>query len=217
MIRREQVHPNEAGIVTLDMLIEAAIRGCTTLDFAGGCLSIVVDRSPTGLPGEMVTTGAIMEWRHDARVQPRPEQFEQPTARWTQPPIIGRASGESVIGREPSPRPRRRWTARTRSHDGLRRPAGIGTRTLRTRMASTTPGWMRRTSRSRWPRHERPRRRRVEPTEPEGGATVPEPGDYGRSGSSGHRPSSADHRSKDGGNVRRRRFARTATIWSLHA
>jgi hypothetical protein len=79
MIRREQVHPNENGEVTLEALIEAAIRGCTTLDFAGGCLSIVVDRAPTGFPGEMFTTKAAMEWRHDARVQPRPEQFEQPT------------------------------------------------------------------------------------------------------------------------------------------
>src|SRR6188768_77770 len=55
------------------------IDGSTFLDFAGGALSVVVQRAPTSVPGEMVTIGALVEWRHDARVTPRPEQFEQPT------------------------------------------------------------------------------------------------------------------------------------------
>jgi hypothetical protein len=45
MIRREQVYPNESGIVTLDMLLEAMIRRGTFLDFAGGVLSIVVTQA----------------------------------------------------------------------------------------------------------------------------------------------------------------------------
>jgi hypothetical protein len=42
-------------------------------------LSVVTQRQPTGLPGEMVTVGAIVEWRHDARVEPKPQQFEAPS------------------------------------------------------------------------------------------------------------------------------------------
>jgi hypothetical protein len=78
VIRRRQVYPDESGVVTREALLEAMIDAATFLDFAGGVLSVVTQRQPTGLPGEMVTTGAVVEWRHDARVQPRPEQFEQP-------------------------------------------------------------------------------------------------------------------------------------------
>jgi hypothetical protein len=77
VIRRRQVYPDESGVVTREALLEAMIDAATFLDFAGGVLSVVTQRQPTGLPGEMVTTGAVVEWRHDARVQPRPEQFEQ--------------------------------------------------------------------------------------------------------------------------------------------
>jgi hypothetical protein len=80
MIRRRQVFPDESGTVSREALLEAMIDCATFLDFAGGTLSVVVQRAPTVLPGEMVTVGAVVEWRHDARVQPRPEQFEQPTA-----------------------------------------------------------------------------------------------------------------------------------------
>lgn len=79
MIRRRQVYPDASGVVTREALLEAMIDAATFLDFAGGVLSVVTQRQPTGLPGEMVTVGAIVEWRHDARVEPKPQQFEQAT------------------------------------------------------------------------------------------------------------------------------------------
>jgi hypothetical protein len=79
VIRRRQVYPDASGVVTREALLEAMIDAATFLDFAGGVLSVVTQRQPTGLPGEMVTVGAIVEWRHDARVEPKPQQFEQPT------------------------------------------------------------------------------------------------------------------------------------------
>jgi hypothetical protein len=71
--------PDQNGVVTREALHEAVYAGIEMLDFAGGVLSIVTQRAPTVLEGEMVTVGAVVEWRHDARVQPRPEQFEQAT------------------------------------------------------------------------------------------------------------------------------------------
>jgi hypothetical protein len=88
VIRRRQVYPDDSGVVTREALLEAMIDAATFLDFAGGVLSVVTQRQPTGLPGEMVTTGAVVEWRHDARVQPRPEQFEQPTSQTGEPPEL---------------------------------------------------------------------------------------------------------------------------------
>jgi hypothetical protein len=79
MIRREQIHPNEQGEVTLEMLIAAATRACVVVDLAGGAFSLVTERAPTGFPGEMYTVKAGIEWKHDVRVSPRPEQFEQAT------------------------------------------------------------------------------------------------------------------------------------------
>lgn len=77
MIRRRQVYPDATGVVTREALLEAMIDAATFLDFAGGVLSVVTQRQSTGLPGEMVTVHAIVEWRHDARVEPKPQQFEQ--------------------------------------------------------------------------------------------------------------------------------------------
>lgn len=73
-IRRRQVHPDETGVVTQEALIQALIEAASWLDFAGGMLEVVTARQPTGFPGEMVTTGAAIEWRDrtDARPQPEP-------------------------------------------------------------------------------------------------------------------------------------------------
>jgi hypothetical protein len=66
------VRPDETGTVSREALIGAMIDGATLLDIAGGVLSVVVGRAPTDVPGEMVMTGALLEWkdRTDARSQP---------------------------------------------------------------------------------------------------------------------------------------------------
>jgi hypothetical protein len=74
MQRRWQVQPNGTGVLSREQLIEALIDGAAILDIAGGVLSCVVGRAPTNLPGEMVMTGAVLEWkdRTDAKPQPEP-------------------------------------------------------------------------------------------------------------------------------------------------
>lgn len=74
MQRRWQVHPDETGIVSREALISAFIDAATMLDIAGGTLSVVTGRMPTGLPGEMVTTGAVFEWRDRTDAKPQPER-----------------------------------------------------------------------------------------------------------------------------------------------
>lgn len=83
-VRRWQVHPDvaiptlqgEVEAVSRETLVEAVLDGIALLDRSGGVLTIVVGRQPTDLPGEMVTTGAVCEWkdRTDARPQPEPAQ-----------------------------------------------------------------------------------------------------------------------------------------------
>lgn len=80
MQRRRQILPDENGVVTLEALIQALIEAASWLDFAGGCLTVVTGRAPTGLPGEMVTTGAILEWRDRTDARPQPEPASTVTA-----------------------------------------------------------------------------------------------------------------------------------------
>lgn len=79
MQRRWQVHPDETGQVSREALIGALIDAAAILDIAGGTLSVVTGRAPTGLPGEMVMTGAILEWRDRTDAKPQPEQASSVT------------------------------------------------------------------------------------------------------------------------------------------
>jgi hypothetical protein len=62
------------GVVSLELMVEEVVRAVTTQDFSGGVLQIVVNRHPTGVPNEMVTVGALIQWqdRTDAKPQPEP-------------------------------------------------------------------------------------------------------------------------------------------------
>jgi hypothetical protein len=79
MIRRWRVEPDmeidtpEGTVlaVSREALVMAAADAVVMCDRAGGVFSMVLDRFPTGLPGEMITTGAIVEWKH--RTDARPE------------------------------------------------------------------------------------------------------------------------------------------------
>lgn len=87
MIRSWAVRPDARGVVTREMLIEAFVDAATMLDIAGGALQVVVGRTKTDVPNEMVMTGAVLEWRDrtDAKPQaevaasvtPQPEPLEQ--------------------------------------------------------------------------------------------------------------------------------------------
>lgn len=81
--RAKAVRPDQAfekedgeviGVVSLELMIEEVVRAVTTQDFSGGVLQIVVQRHPTGVPNEMVTVGALIQWqdRTDAKPQPEP-------------------------------------------------------------------------------------------------------------------------------------------------
>jgi hypothetical protein len=62
----------QLAAVSQDALVKALYDAAIILDRAGGVASVVVGRAPTGLPGEFVTTGAVVEWkdRTDAKAQP---------------------------------------------------------------------------------------------------------------------------------------------------
>lgn len=82
------------GVVSQDALIKAVYDAAIMLDRAGGVASVVVGRAPTGLDGEMVTTGAVVEWkdRTDARAQPEKastvHEEPAPLALVEDPPVV---------------------------------------------------------------------------------------------------------------------------------
>jgi hypothetical protein len=101
MQRRWQVQPDGTGVLSREALIGALIDGAAILDIAGGVLTCVVGRAPTNLPGEMVMTGAVLEWkdRTDAKAQP------EPAAAVTEPPpgpeIPGQLTVDDALTSEP--------------------------------------------------------------------------------------------------------------------
>jgi hypothetical protein len=81
MIRRWRVQPDmeeetSEGMVlavSQEALAVAVMDAVTMVHRAGGVFQVVCERFPTGLPGEMVTTGAVVEWRHRTDARPEPE------------------------------------------------------------------------------------------------------------------------------------------------
>jgi hypothetical protein len=82
-IRRRQVHPDEmlrlrdgreVAVVSDEAFLGAVLEVGRMVCFAGGTMNATVLRHPTELDGEMVTVGAVVEWkdRTDAREQPEP-------------------------------------------------------------------------------------------------------------------------------------------------
>jgi hypothetical protein len=82
-VRRRTVLPDEVlsterfgqiPVVSDPGFIDAVVGAAQTQALAGGVLTILVDRHPTDLEGEMVTTMAVIEWkdRTDAKPQPEP-------------------------------------------------------------------------------------------------------------------------------------------------
>jgi hypothetical protein len=89
MIRRWRVQPDMEEetadgmvlAVSQEALAVAVMDAVTMVHRAGGVFQVVCERYPTGLPGEMVTTGAVVEWRHRTDARPEPERTNgQPIA-----------------------------------------------------------------------------------------------------------------------------------------
>jgi hypothetical protein len=64
--------------VSQNALAKAVLDGVVMLDRAGGVLSVTVSRAPTGVPGERVTTGALIEWKDRTDARPQPESDGPP-------------------------------------------------------------------------------------------------------------------------------------------
>lgn len=60
--------------VSRQSLVEGILDGVVMLDRSGGVLTVIVGRTPTELPGEMVTTGAIVQWKNRTDATPQPER-----------------------------------------------------------------------------------------------------------------------------------------------
>jgi hypothetical protein len=84
MERRRELQPDEIltlpksgreiAVVSEEQYLGALVELGRVQMFAGGVITSVLFRHPTDLPGEMVTVGAVLEWkdRTDAKPQPEP-------------------------------------------------------------------------------------------------------------------------------------------------
>jgi hypothetical protein len=87
-IRRRQVHPDEIltlrdgreiPVVSDEAWLGALLEMGRVVSIAGGTLSATVLRHPTDLDGEMVTVGAVLEWKDRTDARPQPEPGVRPT------------------------------------------------------------------------------------------------------------------------------------------
>jgi spore coat polysaccharide biosynthesis protein SpsF (cytidylyltransferase family) len=62
------------GVASDESVARAVLDGVVMLNRAGGCLYVSVQRVPTGVEGEMVNLGALVEWRDRTDAKPSAEQ-----------------------------------------------------------------------------------------------------------------------------------------------
>jgi hypothetical protein len=60
--------------VTDEAYFNALLAVAQVQAVAGGIVTAVVQRAPTGIPNEMVTTSALVEWRDRTDAKPQPER-----------------------------------------------------------------------------------------------------------------------------------------------
>ena len=81
-VRRRRIYPDATietdtygpiDFVSDEAYLDAVLAAAQTQALAGGVLSIVVERHPTDLQNEMVTTGGIIEWKDRTDARPAPE------------------------------------------------------------------------------------------------------------------------------------------------
>lgn len=78
-------------VVTQEDLIKAVVDGAVVVDRAGGCLAVAVQRIPTGVPNEMVTTRALVTWQDRTNAKPQPE----PSALEESDELVGEAAAQN--------------------------------------------------------------------------------------------------------------------------
>jgi hypothetical protein len=71
--------------VTDEAYFNALLAVAQVQAVAGGIVTAVVQRAPTGIPNEMVTTSALVEWRDRTDAKPQPERSVQITPPDEQP------------------------------------------------------------------------------------------------------------------------------------
>lgn len=67
----------EVGVLSRQGQFDAIMDAINACDRLGGTIGVIYGRRPTGFPGEMVTTGIIVNWQD--RTDARP-QHEEPVA-----------------------------------------------------------------------------------------------------------------------------------------
>lgn len=60
------------GAVSDEALIDEVTSVLPLLNFMGGTMSVIVARHPTGVPGESVTVGAMIQWSTNAKAEAEP-------------------------------------------------------------------------------------------------------------------------------------------------
>jgi hypothetical protein len=86
MIRRVAVRPDpETGLVSREAHVQAFMDLEAMCWTAGGVGSVIVDRTRTNVPGEMVTTFAVVEWKDRTDAKPAPESESHELADSAQP------------------------------------------------------------------------------------------------------------------------------------
>lgn len=73
----------EVAAVSQDALVKALYDAAIVLDREGGFISVSTGRAHTDLEGEMVTTGAVVEWKDRTDARPQPEK----QSAVTEPPL----------------------------------------------------------------------------------------------------------------------------------
>lgn len=82
-IRTIRIHPDQIietlggeqiECVSRERLIEAAVDLAITINLTGGTGTIVTTRRATGVPDEMVTAAAMVQWKDRTDAKPQPEQ-----------------------------------------------------------------------------------------------------------------------------------------------
>jgi hypothetical protein len=65
------------GTVSREAILAALMDGEAMLARAGGVLTVIVQREPTRVPMESVTTAAIFEWKHHPEARPNVEHYQR--------------------------------------------------------------------------------------------------------------------------------------------
>lgn len=83
--------------VSQDALIKGVVDGVVAMQRIGGVLMVMQGRARTGIPGEMVTTEALVTWQDRAVTRP---QAEEPVALTPAQPETPAEDSEEPVAQE---------------------------------------------------------------------------------------------------------------------